>query len=243
MNKRYFKGIMAIAMIAVLALLSVTSGCAPAPSKVDRVTAADMSNSALLIVHMQNDVVKEGGFVDYLIKEGVSAPHLDGIQAIIPNISKIATAMRADGRPVVIGNVAVKEADYSDSLYPYWKVPKVTERPFFVEGTWGADTVEELAPQGDDYLVIGRSWNVFYGTELDELLRKLGVNTVIITGVHTDACALFTAAGAVERGYYVIYVIDGMAALDENAHICGLGSLGKAIGEGKTTNQVIKMLE
>lgn len=239
MNKRYFKGVMAIAMIVVLALVSATIGCAPAPS---RVTEPDMSNSALLVIHMQNDVVKEGGFVDALIKDGISPPHLEGIRAIIPNINQLAAAMRAAGRPVIFGNVGVK-ADYSDTLYPYWKVPKVMERPFFVKGTWGAETVEELGPQSGDYEIIGRSWNVFYATELDKLLRKLKVNTVIITGVHTDACALLTAHGAVEHGYYVVYVADATAALHEDDHMAGLTIVGKCIGEIKSTNQVVKMLK
>jgi len=239
MNKRYLKGVVVIAMIVVLALVSATSGCAPAPS---RVTEPDMSNSALLIIHMQNDVVKEGGFVDWLVKEGVSPPHLEGIRAIIPNINELAAAMREAGRPVVFGNVGVK-ADYSDALYPYWKVPRVMERPFFVEGTWGAETIEELGPQSGDYLVIGKSWNCFYASELDKLLRKLKVNTVIVTGIHTDACALLTANGAIERGYYVIYVADATAALNEDDYMAGLMIVGKCIGEVKSTGQVVEMLE
>ena len=239
MNNRYFKGVVVAMIIVVLALVSATSGCAPAPS---RVTEPDMSNSALLIIHMQNDVVKEGGFIDWLVDEGVSPPHLEGIRAIIPNINELAAAMREAGRPVVFGNVEVK-ADYSDALYPYWKVPRVMERPFFVEGTWGAETVEELGPQSGDYLVIGKSWNCFYRSEMDKLLRKLKVNTVIVTGIHTDACALLTANGAIERGYYVIYVNDGTAALHEDDHMCGIVAVGKAIGELKSTDQVIEMLE
>ena len=100
-----------------------------------------------------------------------------------------------------------------------------------------------MGPQSGDYLVIGKSWNCFYASELDKLLRKRKVNTVIVTGIHTDACALLTANGAIERGYYVIYVADATAALHEDDHMAGLTIVGKCIGEVKSTDQVVKMLK
>lgn len=239
MKKRYFYGVMAIGMIVVLTLVSAISGCAPAPS---RVTEPDMSNSALLIIHMQNDVVKEGGYIGSLIKDQIAPPHLEGFQAIVPNINKLAAAMRAAGRPVIFCQMSVK-ADYSDALWPYWKYPNIMERGFFVEGTWGAQIIDELTPQNGDYTNVDKSYNSFYGSELDKTLRKSKVNTVVIAGVHTNTCVFCGAEGAIERGYYAIVVTDASAAVSELAHKAPLGALGASFGDVKTTDEVINMIK
>lgn len=239
MKKIYFKGVIVVALIVVLTLVSATSGCAPAPSSV---TEPDMSNSALLIIHMQNDVVKEGGYIDSLVKAEIIPPHLEGIQALVPNINKLAAAMRAAGRPVILCRMSV-EADYSDALWPYWKYPNIVEKGFFVEGTWGAQLIDELTPQTGDYVHVDKSYNSFCGGALDKTLRKSKVNTVVIAGVHTNTCVFCTAEGALEYGYYVITVTDATWAVSELAHKAALGALGLSFGDAKTTDEVINMIK
>jgi len=98
-------------------------------------------------------------------------------------------------------------------------------KSFFTENSWGAQIIEELRPKDGDFLNIDKSYNSFYGSKLDKTLKKLKIDTVIITGVHTNICIFNGAAGAVERGYSVIVVSDATAASSEVIHKVALESL------------------
>ena len=76
---------------------------------------------------MQNDVVNEDGYMDFL--------PLDYIQSTIPNIKNIIDTARDQGRPVIYSYLSVKD-DYSDALFLYFKYPDITEKGFFIENTW-----------------------------------------------------------------------------------------------------------
>jgi nicotinamidase-related amidase len=71
---------------------------------------------------------------------------------------------------------------------------------------------EELAPNADDYFIIKPQFSGFYATPLPVLLPKLGVTRLILTGVATDICVLFTAADAHMRDYALWVPEDAVAA-------------------------------
>lgn len=75
-----------------------------------------------------------------------------------------------------------------------------------VEGTWGAQTLEELAPEPGEMTVTKRGISAFAGTELDYLLRLKDVNTVVLTGVATNFVVEGTARDAVDRGYSAVVI-------------------------------------
>jgi nicotinamidase-related amidase len=76
----------------------------------------------------------------------------------------------------------------------------------------------ELAPRENDYFIIKPQFSAFYATNLPVLLPKLGVRRLVLTGVATDICVLFTAADAHMRDYTLWVPEDAVAAeLDERA--------------------------
>jgi nicotinamidase-related amidase len=80
------------------------------------------------------------------------------------------------------------------------------------EGSPGRHMVARLQPHPEDYFVLKPMHSGFHSTTLDLLLRDLGVSTVVLTGVATDICILFTANDAYMRGYEVIVPSDCVAA-------------------------------
>jgi nicotinamidase-related amidase len=80
------------------------------------------------------------------------------------------------------------------------------------ESSPGRGMVARLQPHPEDYFVLKPMHSGFYSTTLDLLLRDLGVETVIVAGVATDICILFTANDAYMRGYRVIVPRDCVAA-------------------------------
>jgi nicotinamidase-related amidase len=63
-----------------------------------------------------------------------------------------------------------------------------------------------------------RGFSAFDSPELEQLLRDLGVEALILTGVETDVCVLSTLLGAIDRGYRVVLVEDAIASSDPASH-------------------------
>ena len=79
----------------------------------------------------------------------------------------------------------------------------------------GARIAEQLAPEADDYFVLKPKHSGFHATPLDLLLRHLQVRTLILTGVSSDQCVLYTAADARMNDYEVIVPRDCVATQSE----------------------------
>jgi nicotinamidase-related amidase len=80
------------------------------------------------------------------------------------------------------------------------------------EGVAGRKVVELLRPDEDDYFVLKPAHSGFYSTTLHLLLKHLEATTVILTGMATNICVLFTASDAYLRGYRVVVPRDCVAA-------------------------------
>jgi nicotinamidase-related amidase len=156
-----------------------------------------MAKKALLVIDMLNDFVKEGGSL--VVPEAVN---------IIPKIREWIDKARADKIPIIYARDAHRP---DDPEFKRWGKHAVS-------GTWGAEIVDELKPQPEDYLISKRRYDVFFGTELDLYLRELGVTELIITGVLTDVCVMATAIGAYMRGYKVIVPQDAVATVTKERH-------------------------
>ena len=80
-----------------------------------------------------------------------------------------------------------------------------------VEGTWGADIVDELKPHEGEHLIAKKGFGGFSNTPLDTTLRNMGVTTCVVTGVTTCVCVSNTVRGGVEHNYRTILVSDATA--------------------------------
>ena len=89
----------------------------------------------------------------------------------------------------------------------------------------GRPVVEHLVPDETDYFVLKPKHSGFYNTTLDLLLEYLQTDTVIITGIATDVCVLFTAADAYMRDLGVIVPSDCVTALTPRAHRAALAQM------------------
>jgi nicotinamidase-related amidase len=104
-------------------------------------------------------------------------------------------------------------------------------------GSWGAEVIDELTPKEGDFRVIKRKYSAFQGTDLDQLLRELKVDTVILTGVVTDICIQHTAADAFFRGYKVVVPKDCVEAVDEATQEASVKFIERTYGSTVTTSK------
>lgn len=106
-------------------------------------------------------------------------------------------------------------------------------------GSWGADIIDELKPQKGDYRIFKRKYSAFQDTGLDQLLRELRIETVILTGVVTDICIQHTAADAFFRGYRIIIPRDCVEAADTATQEEALRFIKKAYSPEITTSKTL----
>jgi nicotinamidase-related amidase len=86
------------------------------------------------------------------------------------------------------------------------------------DGVRGEPLVRALMPSPQDYFVLKPKHSAFYQTCLTVLLEHLGVRTLLLAGISTDNCVNFTAHDAFLRGYSLIVLDDGCAAMTAKLH-------------------------
>lgn len=165
--------------------------------------------SALLIVDMVRDFAEANGSL-----------FVPAARGIIPEIRLLANEAREESVPVIYAN---DSHDPDDREFQKWP-------PHCVQGTPGSEIVEELEPQEKDYLISKKRFSAFYGTELDDILRSLGVKRLVITGTVTNICVFVTALEAAMRDYDVVVPSKAVAALTEEEHIFSLKQMQDVFG-------------
>jgi len=182
---------------------------------------ADPKHTALVIVDMQNDLVRlEGAAAS---KAGRPIEH---VLEVLPNIEALLVSARKAGvYPVHVQYTTPK--DYS-SLSEPWLEARSRARygmlDFCVEGTWGHQICDELAPRDGEPCVVKYRYSGFPGTNLDMLLRARRLKTVVVCGVSTNVCVESTARDAFSNDYYVVLPSNACASWDRRLHDASLES-------------------
>jgi nicotinamidase-related amidase len=157
----------------------------------------DFDRCALIIVDMQNDFVHSDGSFSYMTREHPDAAiDLQFLTGTIPHVRRLADTFRAAGRPVVYVAHILK-SDYSDAAFPYWRIgmtPGGGNRTHCVEGTWGAQLIDELKPRDGEHLVVKKGFGGFANTPLDTILPQHGREYLRrIGGDHLRLCLQYRA--------------------------------------------------
>lgn len=167
-----------------------------------------MSKSAILVVDMLNDFV-------------TGALKCDRGLAIVPKTAELLRAARAKNVPVIFCNDAhLKDIDHELKLWG----------DHAIAGTKGAEVIPELELCATDYVVPKRRYSGFFHTDLDLLLKELGVDTVILTGLHAHMCVRHTAADAYQLGYDVVVAKDATDSFTEEDYLYGIKYLKETYG-------------
>lgn len=152
---------------------------------------------ALLVIDMLNDFVREGAPLE-----------VPRAREIIPNIQREIEKARNNDYPVIYLCDVHKSDDPEFKIWP----------PHCVEGTEGAEVIDELKPAKGDFVIKKISYSGFYNTKLEELLKSLGVQKLFLTGIVTNICVLYTGVDALMRGFEVEVIEDCVAGLNEEDH-------------------------
>lgn len=169
----------------------------------------DHADVALLIIDMINDFEYPGG--DELFA---------ATQPVAENIARLKQRVREAGFPIV----------YVNDNFGKWRSDFHQQVQHCLnDGVRGEPVVRSLPPDEDDYFVLKPKHSAFYATPLDVLLAYLKVSTLIITGITSDLCVLFTASDAFIRDYHIYVPSDCTASIDREENGVSLDQMRKKL--------------
>lgn len=153
----------------------------------------------------------------------------------IPNIHRILEACRAAGIPVVHVRVMNKAGNSADTSWRY-KCMGILVPP----GHKDADFVPPLVPLPGEIVLDKTTSSVFLSTNADFLLRNMGVDTLIMTGVVTNNCVESSTRSAGDLGFRVLLVEDATAAWTQEGHDASIRHLDRNFAIVKSTEQILR---
>jgi nicotinamidase-related amidase len=180
---------------------------------------------AVMVSEMQKDLVAKGAVLEH---PGVA-------DAIVPGIQRLLQTAREVNVPVIYNMLNFIKGDPLFEWGP----------PHCLPQTKGSEIIDELQPEAGDYLVDIYRMNHFLFSNFEHILRMLKIDTLVITGINTNAACLLTAVEAFQLGFDVIMVTDCCGAWNEEKHQSGLSYLRqfKDFIEQLTLSETIDRLE
>jgi nicotinamidase-related amidase len=184
---------------------------------------ADPAAVALLIIDMQVDFVRPGG---WFAAHGFD---LSTIQSIVPRLQELLDAARQVPGLLVVHTRQGNAPDLSDLPATKREQSHRAGNPFGASGPYGRglvrgepgwEIVAELAPIAGERVLDKPGFGAFTETDLDEWLRGRGVRSLIVTGVTANVCVLSSLYAAVDLGYDCLTLIDAIAGIEPGTLDC-----------------------
>lgn len=182
--------------------------------------ALDPQTTALVLIDLEHAIVGRELF-----------PRSGG--EVVDTCAHLAKAFRAKGSTVVYVHVLVDEI---------LKLPADKSAPAGGTPPNASEIVPEAGLQPGDIVVTKRQWGAFYGTQLDQALRRRGVKTIAIAGIATNMGVESTAREAFDRGYEMVFVEDAMATRAEEMHRFAIEQIFPIMGRVRSAYQVAAAL-
>ncbi len=182
--------------------------------------------SALLVIDMQKF------FLD---------PHSPsftcGGLAILPTLKRLIQAFRECGRPVIYTR-HVHHPDHLDSGIMGWWWEGMC-----VEGSPDSEIHPDLAPRPSEKVVVKHRYSAFYNTDLETILRCMGIEDLVISGVMTNMCCESTARDAYYRDQHVFFLADGTGSINAEMQVASLLNLAFGFAYVTSASGILADLE
>jgi ureidoacrylate peracid hydrolase len=190
---------------------------------------------ALIVIDMQNAFCREDGSMN---KVGLG---YENAAAVVEPVVRLLDAARAAGLPIFHTRYSLN-ADYSDAGLLNERYPGMRDTGAMVRGTWDNAIVEELEPFESEHVIDKTRYSAFIGTDFEERLRSLGIDTLIVCGVTTEVCVESTARDAYQRDIRVVVPRDATAAIDSQRHEDALRAMEYCVGQVVAVDELIDAL-
>jgi nicotinamidase-related amidase len=194
---------------------------------------------ALLIVDMQNDFVRVGAPME-----------VPQARDTIPQHQQLIQYFRKSHLPIVYTRfLAGSERrllwEFSPQLAPPTLACHAGHERFYADIHKTLDcaaVIDEIAPQPGDAVIDKLGYGAFHGTKLDDSLRKLAVESLVVSGTVTQICVEETAREAFHYGYKTTIVSDGVSSYLPDLHAATLKNFALKFGWVSTTREILQAL-
>jgi len=193
----------------------------------------DAQHTALLVVDVQNDFCHEEGF---LAKQGwdVSPTH-----QMIPKLIHLLSEARKGKLTIIF----IRQTSSESTLSPVSRELMLrafhqTSQLICQEGSWGTEFYK-VAPLPGELMVTKHRYSALADTNLNLILRSMGIKSLIITGVATNACVESTARDGFMKDYYVIVVSDCTATQHIEDQQATLRNIRNFFGTVASSDEII----
>jgi nicotinamidase-related amidase len=180
----------------------------------------DPRTTALVMIDLQHGIVSRP-----------VAPY-SGAQ-VVANAKPLADALRARGGTVVWVRVLLNDILAMPADAPT-RTPDAPLAP-----AEASELVPETGAQPGDVIVSKRQWGAFYGTDLEQQLRRRGIDTIVIGGIATNFGVESTARAAFDLGFKLVFVEDATSGLNEEMHHFSFEKLFRHMGHVRSTQETI----
>lgn len=198
--------------------------------------------TALLIVDMQRHSASHEGATMRKVAdagfEDVARGFRERLDLIVPNIRRLQDAFRGAGREVIHVRIASMTSDGRDRGPSHKKLGHLA-----APDSRDAEILTELQPHGDELIFSKTAGSVFCATNIEYVLRNLGITTLVVTGIVTTGCVHTAVTDAADRGFHVILVEDGCGALLPEMHWASIRILRDVYAKVMSTADVLDRVQ
>jgi len=181
--------------------------------------------SALIVIDMQQ----------YFCNPSSHAYFKDST-TIIPNIHQLITIYRQQSLPVIFTRYALLRTELPGAMGRWWNDVLYDDNDM-------SNIIDALHPLPHERVIRKTQYSAFFETDLDQMLKKLQVTNILITGVLTHLCCETTARDAFMRNYDVFFAIDATASDKQDLHDASLRTLSDGFTTLVTTNEVLAWIK
>lgn len=211
----------------------------------------DSRKTALVVVDMQRYFVSPHYPLMQTFEKlvpGVTAGYCERVNSlVIPNINRLQSCFRSLQLPLIYTAIGSCLPNGQD-LNRMWKdldrlsLSVVGRRmfPAVDAPSWQID--DSVAPRPGELVLNKTSSGALNSTMLDQTLRNMEVESLVVCGVTTDVCVETTARDAADRGFQVIIAEDACTAFSSDLHRAALQAFSLAFGRVRKTEEIVRFL-
>lgn len=182
----------------------------------------EVDKTALVLIDLQNGIVGRPHLAPY------SGPE------VVERSRRLAEAVRAKGGTVIYVHVLLHEVLHLPVDQP---MPSSAPPP-----PEASEIVADAGVHPGDVIIAKRQRGAFYGTNLEQQLRRRGITTIILAGIATNIGVESTARDAFDRGYALVFAHDAMSSMSTEMHEFAITKIFPAMGRVRTTDEILTTL-
>jgi nicotinamidase-related amidase len=209
-----------------------------APGGAYRERAIEPKKTALLSIDMQNAEWSAEQMAEAAREGSPIAYRRDFMQRIgdvlIPNQQRLQAAARKAGIEVIYTTIESYTLDGRDRSLDH-KISNL----FFPKGAWESKVIAEVGPEPNDIVIPKTASGIFNSTNIEYVLRNLGIEYLVIYGVCTEQCVECAVRDAADRGFMVTQISDACATYDWNRHAVSLEQMDGHYCRMRTTDEML----